>query len=146
MQLPYTQLVSIPANPIPQGAITGTLRTSDGVSLRFARWPAPPNRKGTVCLFHGRAEFIETYFECVRELQARGFAVVSLDWRGQGLSTRALADIHKGHVNDFDEYGTDLQTLMQEVVLPDCPPPLFALAHSMGAAVLLRSVYRGQRW
>src|SRR3990172_2510200 len=90
------QLVSIPANPIPESALAGALRTPDGVALRFARWPAPPGRKGTVCLFHGRAEFIEKYFECVRELQARGFAVATLDWRGQGLSDRALADTRKG--------------------------------------------------
>jgi lysophospholipase len=31
-------------------------------------------------------------------------------------------------------------------VLPDCPPPIFALGHSMGATVLLRAVARGQRW
>jgi lysophospholipase len=126
--------------------VTGMLRAPDGVALRFARWPAPPGRKGTVCLFHGRAEFIEKYFESVRELQARGFAVATLDWRGQGLSDRALADTHKGHVYDFDEYGADLTAFMQEVVLPDSPPPMFALAHSMGASVLLRSVHRGQRW
>ena len=140
------QLVSIPANPIPEDAVTGMLRTSDGVALRFARWAPPPGRKGTVCLFHGRAEFIEKYFESIRELHARGFAVATLDWRGQGLSGRVLADTHKGHVRDFDEYGIDLATFMQEVVLPDCPPPFFALGHSMGAAVLLRSVWQGQRW
>jgi lysophospholipase len=140
------QLVSIPANPIPEEAITGALRTADGVALRFARWPAPSGRKGTVCLFQGRAEFIEKYFESVRELRERGFAVATLDWRGQGLSDRALADTRKGHVNDFDEYATDLATFMQDVVLPDCPPPLFALGHSMGASVLLRSVSQGRRW
>ena len=140
------QLVSIPANPVPGDAITGTLRTPDGVALRYARWAPPPGRKGTVCLFQGRAEFIEKYFESVHELRTRGFAVATLDWRGQGLSDRALADTHKGHVNDFDEYAADLATFMQEIVLPDCPPPLFALGHSMGASVLLRSVWQGRRW
>jgi lysophospholipase len=53
------KLVSIPANPVPEGAVTGVLKTPDGVQLRFARWPAPSGRKGTVCLFHGRIEFIE---------------------------------------------------------------------------------------
>jgi lysophospholipase len=140
-----SQLVSIPANPVPEGALTGTLRTPDGVSLRYARWAPPPGRKGTVCIFHGRAEFIEKYFECVRELQARGFAVATLDWRGQGLSTRAL-DARKGYVRSFDEYAVDLTSFMRQVVLPDCPPPLFALGHSMGASVLLRSAWQGQRW
>jgi len=31
-------------------------------------------------------------------------------------------------------------------VLPDCPPPFFALGHSMGATILLRAAYQGQRW
>ena len=41
-------LVSIPANPVPDAAVTGTITTPDGMSLRFARWEPPPGRKGTV--------------------------------------------------------------------------------------------------
>jgi lysophospholipase len=139
-------LISIPANPVPEGAVEGTLKTPDGVGLRFARWPPPPGRKGTVCLFQGRAEFIEKYFETVRDLRARGFAVATLDWRGQGGSERALRNRRKGYVRNFAQYQTDLETFVKEVVLPDCPPPVFALAHSMGAAILLRAAYAGQRW
>jgi lysophospholipase len=139
-------LVSIPANPIPEDVVTGTLKTADGVALRFARWAPPPGRKGTVCLFQGRAEFIEKYFETVRDLRARGFAVATLDWRGQGFSERALRNRGKGHVQDFSCYGIDLETFVNEVVLPDCPPPFFALAHSMGASILLRAAYQGRGW
>jgi lysophospholipase len=35
---------------------------------------------------------------------------------------------------------------MREVVLPDCPPPIFALGHSTGASVLIRAAHRGHRW
>jgi lysophospholipase len=141
------KLVSIPANPVPDGAMTGVVKTPDGASLRFARWPAPSSgRKGTVCIFHGRIEFIEKYFEVVRDLNARGFAVATLDWRGQGLSSRRLRDPRKGHVANFTEYDTDLETFVREVVLPDCPPPLFALANSMGASVMLRAAAKGHRW
>jgi lysophospholipase len=139
-------LISIPANPVPEGAVTGALKTRDGVELRFARWPPPPGRKGTVCLFPGRAEFIEKYFETVRDLRARGFAVATLDWRGQGGSERALRKRRKGYVRSFSQYQIDLETFVHEVVLPDCPPPVFALAHSMGATILLRAAYAGQRW
>lgn len=139
-------LVSIPANPVPEGAVTGTIKTPDGVWLRFARFPPPPGRKGTVCLFQGRTEFIEKYFEVVRDLNERGFAVATLDWRGQGLSSRTLADRRKGHVRDFAEYDTDLEAFMKQVVLPDCPPPFFALAHSMGGAILTRALAQGRRW
>ena len=139
-------LVSISANPVPEGAVTGSLKTSDGVTLRFARWHPPPGRKGTVCLFQGRAEAIEKYFETVRELRNRGFAVATVDWRGQGGSERALADPLKGHVGDFSEYERDVEALMNDVVLPDCPPPIFALAHSTGATVLMRIARQGTRW
>jgi lysophospholipase len=139
-------LVSIPANPVPENAVTGMLKAKDGVSLRFARWHPPPGRKGTVCLFQGRAEFIEKYFETVRELRSRGFAVATLDWRGQGMSDRALSDRRKGHVGDFSEYELDLDVFMNEVVLPDCPPPLFAVAHSMGGSVIMNAARKGMRW
>ena len=52
-------LVSIPANPVPEDVVTGTIKTSDGAELRFARWAPPAGRKGTVCVFTGRAEQIE---------------------------------------------------------------------------------------
>ena len=52
---------------------------------------------------------------------------------------RALPNARKGHVFDFSEYDRDLEAFVKEIVLPDCPPPLFALGHSMGAAVLIRS-------
>src|SRR5436190_3816813 len=128
-------LVSIPANPVPDNVHTGSLATSDGTKLRFARWAPPPGRKGTVCVFPGRAEFIEKYFETIRDLRARGFAVATLDWRGQGGSARALGNPRKGYVRSFAQYQTDLETFINEIVLPDCPPPVFALAHSMGATI-----------
>src|SRR3981081_4514682 len=139
-------LVSIPANPVPDDYVSGTIKTRAGVALRFAGWAPPAGRKGTVCLFQGRAEFIEKYFETVRDLRARGFAVATLDWRGQGLSDRALRNSRKGYVRDFSRYDVDLETFVREVVLPDCPPPFFALAHSMGASILLRAAYQGPRW
>ena len=132
------KLVSIPANPLPDNVVTGAIRTPDGINLRYARWAPPPGRKGTVVILQGRAEFIEKYYETVRDLRARGFAVAAFDWRGQGLSDHALKDRRKGHVRNFSEYAIDLGAIMEQVVLPDCPPPIFALGHSMGGAVAIR--------
>jgi lysophospholipase len=136
------KLVSIPANPVPDDAVTGMLKTPDGVHLRFARFAPPAGRR----ILPGRTEWIEKYFETVRDLRNRGFAVAVIDWRGQGLSDRALSDRYKGYVGSFSQFDTDLETFMRDVVLPDCPPPIFALAHSMGATILLRAIARGQRW
>jgi lysophospholipase len=136
-------LLSIPANPVPEGALTGTIGTPDGVSLRFARWPAPANGKGTVCVFAGRGECIEKYFETVRDLRKRGYAVATIDWRGQGHSSRQTGNPFKGHVGSFSEYQIDVAAFVKQVVLPNCPPPYFAMAHSMGGAVMLRVAHAG---
>ncbi|MDB5632276.1 MAG: alpha/beta hydrolase, partial [Tardiphaga sp.] len=139
-------LVSIPANPVPEDVVSGTIKTPDGAELRFARWAPPAGRKGTVCVFSGRGESIEKYFETVRDLRDRGFAVAMIDWRGQGHSSRRLRDPRKGYVRDFADFEVDVETFVQQIVLPDCPPPYFALAHSMGGAVMLRIAHAGKRW
>jgi lysophospholipase len=139
-------LVSIPANPVPEDVVSGTIKTHDGAEIRFARWAPPAGRKGTVCVFTGRGEQIEKYFETVRDLRDRGFAAAMIDWRGQGHSSRRLRDPRKGYVRNFSEYEIDVETFVQQVVLPDCPPPHFALAHSMGGAVMLRIARAGKRW
>ena len=139
-------LVFTPGNPCPDGAVTGMIQTPDGVALRFARWDSPAEAKGTVCVFTGRGEFIEKYFETVRDLRQRGFAVAVMDWRGQGHSSRQLPDPRKGHVANFAEFEIDVETFMQRVVLSDCPPPYYALAHSMGGDVMLRAAHSGKRW
>ncbi|MEI9914559.1 MAG: alpha/beta hydrolase [Methylovirgula sp.] len=92
----------------------------------------------------GRAEFIERYFETVAELLARGFAVVALDWRGQGMSERQLGNSRKGHIDDFEIYERDLVALRDQILTPLCPKPWFALGHSMGAAVLLAQAHAGR--
>jgi lysophospholipase len=139
-------LISMSGNPVPEGAVAGKIRTPDGVELRFARWDSRARDKGTVCVFGGRGEFIEKYFETIGELRQRGFAVATMDWRGQGHSSRQLPDPRKGHVESFSEYETDLEIFMQQVVLPNCPQPHFALTHSMGGAVVLRAAHSGKRW
>ena len=47
---------------------------------------------------------------------------------------------------DFSDFEIDLDTFMQRVVRANCPPPYYALAHSMGGAVLLRAAHSGKRW
>ena len=79
------------------------------------------------CILHGRTEFIEKYFETINDLRRRGFAVATFDSRGQGGSGRLLGNPRKGHVRDFADHVNDFETVMQEVVLPDCPPPYYVL-------------------
>ncbi len=141
------ELVSLARNPVPSGAMVGSFAGYDGAPLRYARWePTRSPRRGTVCVFQGRAEFIEKYFETIADLRRRGFAVAIFDWRGQGRSYRALSDHKKSHIVDFAEHDKDLVRFMKDVVLPDCPPPYIALAHSMGGNILLRAATQPGSW
>jgi lysophospholipase len=140
-------LVALAKNPVPSGAATGFFKGHDGIRLRFARWEATrgPSR-GTVCLFQGRGEYIEKYFEVVADLRRRGLAVATMDWRGQGGSERLLANPRKGHVRSFADFDRDLAQFMKQIVLPDCQPPFVALAHSMGGHILLRNATVSGSW
>jgi lysophospholipase len=140
-------LVSTPKNPIPLGASSGYLDIRKGVRVRYASWQsALRERSGTVCIFPGRNEFIEKYFEVVGELRRRGFAVAVLDWRGQGGSSRLTRSLMKGHVQNFSDYEEDVAHFMKSVVLPDCPAPYYALAHSMAATVMFKAATKRGCW
>lgn len=136
---PYgPQLANIPSNPIPEGARAGYFTTSDRVKLRYAIWPKTAGAaKGTVCVVHGRTEFIEKYFETVADFQKRGFAVATFDWRGQGGSDRLIHNRTLGYVKKFEDYWVDLQSFHAEILLPDCPAPHYLVGHSMGGLVSL---------
>ena len=124
-------------NPIPPGGVEEDIRAADGVRLRTARWTPGSSHRGTVAVLTGRCEFIEKYFEVVKDLLSRGLAVAIMDWRGQGGSDRPLRNPLKGHVDDFSHFERDLDALVVSVLERHCPRPWFGLCHSMGATVLL---------
>ncbi|WP_367890105.1 alpha/beta fold hydrolase [Rhodobacter calidifons] len=111
------------------------------VRIRLASWRA--GDRGTVFLLPGRTECIEKYGRAAGDLVARGFSVITIDWRGQGLADRALPDRLMGHVGDFDEYQRDLDAMLAEAERLDLPRPWFMLAHSMGGCIGLRGLMRG---
>jgi len=116
------------------------IEAASGAKLRVATFAARDAR-GICVLLNGQTEFIEKYFEVVDELRSRGFSVATMDWRGQGGSTRGLADPLKVHVADFSEYDDDLDSFFSSVVAPLGALPVTALAHSMGAHILLRTLH-----
>lgn len=125
-----------------------TLKTPDGRYLRAGVWDVAPGAapRATIVLLEGHAEFLEKYGDVANELNARGFSVVSLDWRGQGASDRQRG-VHgnrQGHVGKFEEYDLDLAILLNQVAR-NTGGPLIGLAHSMGAHILLRHLHEHRR-
>lgn len=112
-----------------------TLVAEDGTRLRARRWDGGAD---TVLLLQGRTEYIEKYETVSEHLVARGWSVVTLDWRGQGGSERSLPDPMIGHVRDFSDYQMDLRA-----VLPLLTGRVFVIAHSMGGLIALRWMMGG---
>jgi lysophospholipase len=138
-------LTSTPGNELPPLGIEDNIRAADGVRLRTARWTPTSPTRGTIAVFGGRGEFIEKYFEVVRDLLSRGFVVAMMDWRGQGGSDRPLRNVWKGHVDDFSHFGRDLEAFAGSILEPYCPRPWFGLGHSMGGSVLLIGAEAGRQ-
>jgi lysophospholipase len=124
----------------PPGAVV-VWAQAGGARIRLASWAA--GDRGTVFLLPGRTECIEKYGRAAGDLVARGYSVISIDWRGQGLADRALADSLMGHVGDFGEYQEDLDAMLAEASRLGLPQPWFLLAHSMGGCIGLRGLMRG---
>lgn len=134
------KLISLSINPAPNGALIKAFDGYDGTKLRAALWqPTRGPARGTICIFTGRGEYIEKYFEVIADLRRRGFGVAIMDWRGQGGSQRRLSNPRKGHVVAFTEYDRDLARFMADVVQPALPGPYVALGCSLGGNILLRN-------
>ncbi len=116
--------------------------SSDDVTIRYGICDCGAERKnGSVILLGGRKEFMEKYEETIDELKQRKFDVYSMDWRGQGLSTRLLSNRHKGHINNYGEYLEDMDYFVNNIVKPVAVSPLIILAHSMGGHMALRFLH-----
>jgi lysophospholipase len=136
---------------LPPGGIawdeTLALEASDGVRLRGAVWhggQAGGGSRGLVLLLSGRTEFLEKCATPAAELVARGFSVASVDWRGQGLSQRLVDPALKGHVDAFTDFHFDLVALTAHPSVAGIAGPRVVLAHSMGGAIALGAIVRGQ--
>lgn len=114
---------------------------SDGVRLRIGIWPG--GNRGTVLLFPGRAEYLEKYGRAAAALCGMGFALIAVDWRGQGLADRLADDPSVGHVERFADYQMDVATLIGAARDRGLPRPWHLLGHSMGGAIGLRALVEG---
>lgn len=113
---------------------------ADGQKMRYAHWRAPSaaTRAGVVVFFTGRTEYIEKNIHAFAELLSNNYEIWTMDWRGQGLSARAIAQYpDRGYIDDFGTFVSDAEIFIDDVVnlasITDTRKIL--LAHSMGGAI-----------
>lgn len=114
----------------------------DGIRLRIGVWSVP-NAGGTVLLLPGRTEYIEKYGRVISKITEAGYAVATIDWRGQGYSDRLATDPALGHVGAFSDYQMDVAEMVAAAKKADLPRPWFMLAHSAGGSIGLRALING---
>ncbi len=110
--------------------------TEPGKQLYVCRLDAEKPR-GTVVLVHGFTENAEKFSELAFSLLQNGWSVVAYDQRGHGRSwrdPRAKKDPSLVHVDHFEEYVSDLETICSQVA-GKMPGPRMVFSHSMGGAV-----------
>lgn len=125
----------------PAGGDAYWIKTSDGVRLRIGYWPG--GTKGTVLLFPGRTEYVEKFGRSAKELADRGYATLTIDWRGQGLADRLSTDPSRGHVDAFADFQLDVSAMAAAAKRLNCPEPYFLISHSMGGCIALRALHSG---
>ncbi len=125
----------------PGGETCAWLDTSDGVRVRAAYWRG--GTRGTVLLFPGRTEYVEKYGPAAGEFALRGYAMATIDWRGQGIADRLLDEAAPGHVGRFTDYQRDVAALVAFLRAEALPEPWFLVGHSMGGCIGLRALHQG---
>jgi lysophospholipase len=121
---------------IPSGASVTRWQAGDGWHLRRFDWPMDGAR-GTMVVLGGRADIFEKYLEAFAHWHARGWNIVSFDWRGHGGSGRPPLDLDRG---EFVTSVADLAEVWRD--LPSDKPRVL-LGHSMGGFLALRAAVEG---
>ncbi len=124
----------------PDGFQWGRFTNSDQAKIRFG-WIEPEGElRAVAVLMPGRGAPIEKYFEPIRELLRRGFAVWSMDWRGDGGSERYLDNPQKGYSLGFEHDVADLHQFVTTIV-ERRGKSLLLFAGSFGGHISLRYLH-----
>lgn len=107
------------------------------VQISYRTYLSPKNTdKKALVVIPGKGEAALKYSELVYDLKDTNTDIYILDHRGQGESDRLTDDRHKEYVEHFSDYVSDLKKFMDHVVKPNNYKKIWAVAHSMGGAVL----------
>lgn len=135
---PFRQLPGDNSRPADAFWVTA----DDDVRLRLALWHSASDQvRGSILLFPGRTEYIEKYAPIAQRLNAEGYEVLAIDWRGQGLSARLQSDPRPGHVGEFSDYQRDVVEMIVAATERNLPKPWHLLAHSMGGCIGLAALH-----
>lgn len=143
MDLPDTPASLFPINrrAIPAEAVESLWHASDRWPIRRIDWRPFPGveRRGALLFLVGRGDHYEKYLETLDGFAREGWAVTSIDWRGQGGSGRLLSNPRIGHIDDFSTWIGDLEHFWRFWRAENAGPHV-VVAHSMGGHLTMRAL------
>jgi predicted alpha/beta hydrolase len=112
------------------------LRCDDGETLAVSVFSPPPATRSPAVLVVNPAigNRQERYWDTARYWAARGWRVVTYDYRGIGASAALQRDVGRFRLADWGRQ--DLTAVLRHVRQAWAPPATVVLAHSMGAQVV----------
>lgn len=121
----------------PPGWREGFFTNEYNNSLRYGFAPATtPEKNGTVVLTHGYGEFIDLYYEAIREYQKMGYDVWAMDFYGFGKSGRDDPENpHTPSTKGMLRHVRDLDYFTKNIVERVPGKPLLMSTHSMGGHI-----------
>jgi lysophospholipase len=126
----------------PPSAAIGEWRAPDGWMHRTFDWEPMGEPRGSILFQAGRGDVFEKYLETFGHWHARGWAIGSFDWRGQGGSGRCGANPRCGHIERFALFHADLAAYWADW-RARTPGPHVLIGHSMGGFLALRGLIDG---
>lgn len=126
-----------------KGVEVAWIEGPSGLRMRAAFAPARGRKlAGSAIVLPGRTEYIEKHAPTARDLIARGFHVLIVDQRGQGLSDRMVPDHEAGHMDDFAHAAAHVGAAIAAFDR-QLKGPRLLVSHSMGGCVALEALLGG---
>lgn len=132
---PPSAPAAYPRTELPAGFETVFHSGEGGARLRTVHWDSGDDSRPPILFMGGKRDFIERHAESFQRIRARGHRLAALDWRDQGLSSRASC----ASCDLFDMMERDFLHIV-EWAAELFGEPVHAVAHSMGGHMLLRTL------
>jgi alpha-beta hydrolase superfamily lysophospholipase len=107
-------------------------RAADSALIHFDVRDEGPGARGVILFVHGLGEHFSKYDEWLSYALSRGYHVAAYDLRGHGRTPGQRGDFA------FDDLVSDLNRFVEVVADRWSGLPVFVVAHSLGALVMLR--------
>lgn len=127
----------------PNGWAWGYVQVGEDAVQRYGVAGPAGAPTSQVLILTDFGESAETWFETVRDLNARGVLVWILERQAQGGSERLTARRDRSHVVSYAPDVATTKAMVSVVIRPDAALPLTVLGQGQGGVVALRAVEEG---